>query len=88
MIKKIIFTLAIVFSLISCTENKMARTFGGKITIELPKGEKLMMATWKGTDLFYLTEPMDSGYTPKTKIFREDSSFGLVESEVHFKEKR
>lgn len=42
------------------------------------------MATWKETDLFYLTEPMDSDYTPKTKLFKEDSSFGVLETEVKF----
>lgn len=46
------------------------------------------MATWKEVDLFYLTEPMDSNYTPKTKIFREDSSWGVMESTVVFKERK
>lgn len=68
----------------SCTENARTRTFGGNMTIKLPPGEKLIMATWKEADLFYLTEPMDSGYAPKVKIFREDSSFGVMECEVTF----
>ena len=75
-------------TLFSCTENQRARQFGGTLTIELPPGEKLVMATWKEVDLFYLTEPMDSGYTPKTKIFREDSSWGVMESTVVFKERK
>ena len=74
--------------LFSCTENQRARQFGGTITIELPPGEKLVMATWKETDLFYLTEPMDSNYVPKTKTFREDSSWGVMESTVIFKERK
>lgn len=37
-------------TLFSCTENQRARQFGGTITIELPPGEKLVMATWKETD--------------------------------------
>ena len=88
MIKKILFTLALVFTFISCTENSISRKLGGTMTVNLPKGEKLVMATWKETSLFYLTEPMDSGYIPKTKIFREDSSWGLVESKVLFIESR
>ena len=46
------------------------------------------MATWKEVDLFYLTEPMDSDYVPKTKTFREDSSWGVMESTVIFKERK
>ncbi len=88
MIKKILFTLALVFTFISCTENSISRKLGGTMTVNLPKGEKLVMATWKETSLFYLTEPMDSNYVPKTKIFREDSSWGLVESKVLFIESK
>ena len=90
--KKIIlsfFAAAILISgLSSCTENKMARNFGGSTTIELPAGEKLVEATWKDDNLWYLTEPMESGYVPKTKIFREDSSWGVLKGEVKFVEKR
>ena len=68
----------------SCTEQNMARRYGGKMKIELPKGEKLIMATWKESNLFYLTEPMDSGYIPKKKVFRESSNFGVWESEITF----
>lgn len=88
MIKKILFISALIFTFISCTENSISRKLGGTMTVNLPKGEKLVMATWKETSLFYLTEPMDSGYIPKTKIFREDSSWGLVESKVLFIESR
>ena len=88
MIKKILFTLALIFTFISCTENSISRKLGGTMTVNLPKGEKLVMATWKETSLFYLTEPMDSSYVPKTKIFREDSSWGLVESKVLFIESK
>lgn len=88
MIKKILFVLALVFTFVSCTENKMSRAFGGTMTVNLPKGQKLIMATWKQTSLFYLTEPMDSGYTPKTKVFQENSSWGVIESKVLFIESR
>ena len=72
-------------TLFSCTENQRARKFGGTLTTP---GEKLVMATWKEVDLFYLTEPMDSDYVPKTKTFREDSSWGVMESTVIFKERK
>ena len=90
--KKIIlsfFAAAILISgLSSCTENKMARKFGGSTTVELPAGEKLVEVTWKDDNIWILTEPMDSDYTPKTKIFREDSSWDILEGEVKFIEKR
>ena len=77
-------------TLFSCTELSETKKelIGGTLTIELPPGEKLVMATWKEVDLFYLTEPMDSDYVPKTKTFREDSSWGVMESTVIFKERK
>ena len=70
----------------SCTEQSKARQFGGDVRIDLPKGEKLLNATWKETDLFYLTEPADSTYHPKIKTFKESSSFGVKETTVIFVE--
>ena len=83
---KKLFLLFALVALCSCTENQMARTYGGKMTIELPKGEKLINVTWKETNLFYLTEPMEEGYIPKVKKFRESSDFGIWESEITFVE--
>ena len=86
---RIIITLVALLAIAtSCTEQNIARRYGGKLQIELPKGEKLMMATWKESNLFYLTEPMDSGYIPKKKVFRESSNFGVWESEITFIERR
>ena len=86
---RIIITLVALLTIAtSCTEQHMARRYGGKLKIELPKGEKLIMATWKEANLFYLTEPMDSGYIPKKKVFRESSNFGVLESEITFIERR
>ena len=86
--KKYIFLLFALVAMCSCTQNQMARTYGGKMTIELPKGEKLINATWKEANLFYLTEPMEEGYVPKSKKFRESSNFGVWESEITFVESR
>ena len=87
-IRTIIALAALLTIATSCTEQHMARRYGGKLNIELPKGEKLMMATWKESNLFYLTEPMDSGYIPKKKVFRESSNLGVWESEITFIERR
>jgi hypothetical protein len=73
---------------VNCTDHTMSRKFGGKETITLPKGMKLVEATWKESDLWYLLEPMDANYVPKTKIFQEDSRFGVLEGKVTFIESR
>lgn len=85
---KLIFIVILILSFSSCTENQRARNLGGKMTINLPKGMKLNMATWKASNLFYLMEEMDSTYIPKTKIFKEDSSWGVMQTEVRFVESR
>ncbi len=90
--KKIIVSLAIavvvVLGCASCTQQYTARNFGGNMTITLQPGEKLMMATWKEDNLFYLTEPMEEDYVPKTKILRESSSLGILETTIKFVEQR
>ena len=85
---KKLFLLFALVAMCSCTQNQMARTYGGKMTIELPKGEKLINATWKEANLFYLTEPMEEGYIPRSKKFRESSNFGVWQSEITFVESR
>lgn len=88
--KFITFILALVaiaaFS--SCTENLRTRKYGGTTTIDLDPGQKLIEATWKEASLWYLTEPMEPGYEPKTKVFQEDSRFGIMEGKVIFIERR
>lgn len=86
----IITSLVIVLflSLSSCTENVRARNFGGQEIIDLPKGKKLVMATWKESDLWYLTEDMDSLYKPQERFFSEKSSFGVMEGSIVFIESK
>ena len=72
----------------SCTNNLRARQYGGTTTIELEPGQKLVEATWKKTNIWYLTEPMEPGYEPKTKTFQENSCFGVMEGTVIFVERR
>ena len=86
----VILIILTVLYLCSCTENTRSRVWGGKMTIELPKGQKLVEATWKGdgNSLWYLTEPMDADYIPKIKIFQEDSRFGVLEGSVVFVESK
>ena len=85
--KKIIVILLMFLCLTSC-EQSITRTLGGTTKIELESGEKLVEVTWKGDDIWYLVEPMDSDYVPKTKTFKESSRIGVLEGKVIFYEKR
>lgn len=84
--KQLLTIIAFLF-LVSCTENQRARKFGGTEKIELQKGERLVTATWKQDDLWYLTEVAPEGYKPQERIFKEKSSFGAWEGTVIFIEK-
>ena len=89
--KKFLTVVAIMFTLFafsSCTENTRTRNFGGAKTITLAPGEKLVQVTWKDASLWILTEPMEPDYKPKTKKFREDSRFGVMEGTVIIQEVR
>ncbi len=85
----LLFTLIVtMFVTSSCTENARTRRFGGTQTINLPKGKKVTMATWKDSNLFYMVEDMEDSYVPKTKELIEDSSFGILTSKVVFIESK
>lgn len=86
--RKILIIISAIFVLSSCTEQYVARNFGGEMTVKIPPGYKVTSATWKESDLFYFLEPMEDGYTPKEKKFVESSSYGVWETEVTFKESR
>lgn len=85
--KKLIVILLMFLCLTSCDQS-ITRTMGGTTKIELEPGEKLVEATWKGDDIWYLVEPMDSDYVPKTKTFKESSRIGVLEGKVIFYEKK
>ena len=85
--KKILIILFTALCLISC-DQMLTRQFGGTTKITLDPGEKLVEATWKEDNLWYLVEPMDSDYVPKTKVFKESSLYGALEGKVIFIENR
>lgn len=85
----LLFIAVIVILCCSCTDHTRARMWGGTEVIYLPKNEKLLEVTWKERNsLWYLTEPMEDSYTPKVKIFKEDSKFGILEGTVKFIESK
>lgn len=79
----VVMVLGILFVVIF-PENKRSRVFGTEMKIEVEPGQKVMMATFKGDNLFYMTEPMEPGYSPKTKTLREKSGRGIIEATVKF----
>ena len=89
--KKLIIVGVIICGVLFSGCGFMTKSYGGKTTIELPPGEKLCPYTvqWepKGANIWYLTEPMEKGYVPKTYHFREKSNYGQLEGEIVFIEK-
>ena len=77
--KKVFLSLVLGITLFSCTENERVKSFGGEGTINLPKGRKLVTVTWKETQIWYLTRPMDSTDVAETYQFQEESSYGVIE---------
>ena len=79
--KKFILLAIMVLCLTGCQNT--TKNWGGSMTIELPKGQKLEEITWKGdSDLWYLTRPMTKDDVAETHVFRESSNFGALEGKV------
>lgn len=58
------------------------KTVGGSYTVELPADTKLVNVTWKDSNLWYLTRPMEEDDEAETYKFHEDSNFGVLEGTV------
>lgn len=82
--KKIIIAMMLMLS--ACTANSRAKHWGGTETINLPACQKLVNATWKDAQLWYLTRPMREGETLETLSLHEQSNLGLVQGTVVFVE--
>lgn len=84
----ILLLTVITLFLSGCTKNQRVKRYGGKATIELPAGEKLIHCTWKDSNLWYLTRPMSPKDSAETYIFQEKSNFGMVEGTYIIKERK
>jgi len=82
--------LIAILSLTAC-ENERAKMFGGKITVELEKDQKLVNVSWKTSDgnpsLWLLTRVRKAEEQPETYQYIEKSTFGLLEGTVTIVEK-
>lgn len=69
-----------------CTEGVRARKLGGTMSIQLPCDQKLVSATFKESNLWYLTRPRLDGERADVVTFKEDSNLGLLNGTVLFAE--
>ena len=83
----VLMTAATLF-IVSCTGNIRSKQFGGTSTLNLPKGQKLVMVTWKEASLWYLTKPMTLKDSVETYTFEEESSYGILNGKVIIHETR
>jgi hypothetical protein len=84
--KKLLICLA-AFAAVSC-ENYTTKNLGGTMTINVEPGYKVTNATFKGDEIWYFVEPMDSNYTPAQKKLVEKSMYGALEGTIIFNETR
>ncbi len=88
--KKMLFAvlLSTCFLAISCTSQQRASYGGGATEITVPKGEKLINASWRGTHVWCLTRPMRKDEEPEIYTLQENSSFGIMQGKVTLKESK
>ena len=86
--KRILSIIAVGLLMVSCTQNERVKSWGGEGTINLPKGRKLITATWKGDHIWYLTRQMKSDDVAETYQFQEESSWGVVEGTFNIIEEK
>ena len=84
--KKVILFLFGLVLITSCTENQQAKRWGGTASITLPKNRKLVNATWKDSNLWYLTRPMNKNEKAETyylKILSISPQFTWVKNNLY-----
>lgn len=78
--------LFFMFAIVGCTENEMAKNFGGTMYVDLDCGQKLFDITWKNDSFWYATRPMRDEEFAETYTFQEDSAYGIYEGKVIVRE--
>ena len=74
----------------ACTDQEMARQWGGESSIEIPCGQKVQGVSWKSPDMtiWVLYRPMRSDESPERWVYHENSSWGMIEGTVVVQETR
>ena len=65
-------------ALASCTDNQIARSFGGTETIKIEPQEKFINITWEQDNLWVIVQDTITG----TIYAKEKSSFGVMQGKV------
>ena len=80
--KKLLLILSIAsVSLVACTDNQRARTYGGTEEVSLKPNEVVLNVTWKGNEMWICTKDTITGIV----YFREKSDWGVLEGTVVIK---
>lgn len=83
----IIFAIVLVIiSCFSCNRQNIAKNYGGEMTLDLNPGEKLELITWKDSELWILTRPMEEDEKPIKWTYAENSEFGILEGTIYIQE--
>jgi hypothetical protein len=89
--KYLMFLLLSLVLFAGCTQQDIARDFGGTIKVEIPADQKFLNITWKSTDksanLWVLTRNRVPSDTKDTYKFSESSSWGVLQGTVIIVEK-
>src|SRR5882672_4941694 len=84
----VLLVLLTVLIISSCTDNTMAKSFGGTEIIKLPIDTKFQNITWKGDEIWYVTRKMRAEEKSEVYKFHEKSKFGMLESTIIIKESK
>lgn len=78
--KKYLLLVALAISSVcfSCTDNQMARNYGGTEEITLPKNHQLLNVTWKEDDMWVISKDTITNIC----YAHEKSSFGILEGTI------
>lgn len=64
----------------------VAKIVGGKALVTLPRGNKLVLVTWKHDNLWTLYRPFREGEFPEEYVYKESSLFGVMEATIVIRE--
>lgn len=74
--------LILVLSTTGCSQQGMAKHWGGSTSENLPPGQKMIGATWEQENLWYILRPMRPGEVPETITLHESSSWGVMQGTI------
>ena len=82
--KNLILLVLLMIGLSSCTKQSLAKNWGGKATIEIPKHNIVLSGSWKDKNELWV---MTKDTITNEVVYREFSSLGILEGSITFKPK-